>query len=364
MPLPDPIGNIRGPSAYDIAVAHGFVGTEAEWLASLNGTDSAALIVDDVEAPGTTWSSEKIAAIAAGKASSAEVAQTVSDAFDAFVGLAPGSLDTWAEIVSAIQADQSGLASLVATVALKANTSALSAVALSGAYGDLSGRPTTLDALIDSATRLAMTPAERAAVAANTAAIATNAAAIALKANRSPITAVPAGRWWLPSPGASTNVVQALNEVRAIPLLIPFDLRLDMIRLNVQAAGTAGALMRVGYCPTLPDGLPNLDAVTDLGTVDATTTGMKSWAAPGTVIPTGTFWHFLTKAEGATCTLTSAAPPYNWGFFYPDGQDPTTAPATTHIARTWATAGFPTSANPLTALNTGNPPRLILRQGA
>lgn len=33
------LGRVVGDSAYEIAVANGFVGTEQEWLASLKGTD-------------------------------------------------------------------------------------------------------------------------------------------------------------------------------------------------------------------------------------------------------------------------------------------------------------------------------------
>ena len=37
-PAPSPMAEyVRGASAYDVAVADGFVGTEAEWLASLTG---------------------------------------------------------------------------------------------------------------------------------------------------------------------------------------------------------------------------------------------------------------------------------------------------------------------------------------
>src|SRR4249919_2930850 len=34
-----PVAGTNGQSAYEIAVAHGFVGTEAAWLATLQGTD-------------------------------------------------------------------------------------------------------------------------------------------------------------------------------------------------------------------------------------------------------------------------------------------------------------------------------------
>lgn len=35
------LGRVVGYSAYEIAVQEGFVGTEAEWLASLQGEDGA-----------------------------------------------------------------------------------------------------------------------------------------------------------------------------------------------------------------------------------------------------------------------------------------------------------------------------------
>lgn len=50
---------------------------------------------------------------------SAAVVGYVATAFASFIAGAPGALDTWLEVVSAIQADQSGLAALVTTVGTK-----------------------------------------------------------------------------------------------------------------------------------------------------------------------------------------------------------------------------------------------------
>lgn len=41
VPIPGPQGE-EGASAYEVAVANGFIGTEKEWLASLKGKDGAA----------------------------------------------------------------------------------------------------------------------------------------------------------------------------------------------------------------------------------------------------------------------------------------------------------------------------------
>lgn len=40
---------IYGKSAYEIAVAHGFEGTEAEWLESLKGEDGNEILKIEIE---------------------------------------------------------------------------------------------------------------------------------------------------------------------------------------------------------------------------------------------------------------------------------------------------------------------------
>ena len=48
IPAPSPMSPmVRGASAYDVAVADGFVGTEAEWLESLRGQDGATAATVD-----------------------------------------------------------------------------------------------------------------------------------------------------------------------------------------------------------------------------------------------------------------------------------------------------------------------------
>ena len=41
VPFGENIEEIQGKSAYDVAVDNGFIGTEAEWLTSLQGADGA-----------------------------------------------------------------------------------------------------------------------------------------------------------------------------------------------------------------------------------------------------------------------------------------------------------------------------------
>lgn len=66
----------------------------------------------------------------------------VNAAIQAVVGAAPAALDTLQEIATQLQADESAAAALTTAVSLKANSADLAVVATSGAYADLSGKPT------------------------------------------------------------------------------------------------------------------------------------------------------------------------------------------------------------------------------
>lgn len=54
-----------GKSAYQLAVEHGFVGTEAEWLASLKGADGGGAAEDWRELMGTGGFDISVAGVAA-----------------------------------------------------------------------------------------------------------------------------------------------------------------------------------------------------------------------------------------------------------------------------------------------------------
>lgn len=113
-----------GPSAYDVAVAAGFVGSEAQWLASLAvsaTTDASELtsgLLPDARLSGTARAS-------IGAASPADVAAAVA----ALVNAAPGTLDTLGELATALQAGDSAAAALVAEVATKTTPAAAAAAA-------------------------------------------------------------------------------------------------------------------------------------------------------------------------------------------------------------------------------------------
>ena len=65
----------------------------------------------------------------------------IASAIAGLVNAAPGALDTLKELATALGNDASFATTVTNALALKANTSALKAVALSGAYSDLTGTP-------------------------------------------------------------------------------------------------------------------------------------------------------------------------------------------------------------------------------
>jgi precorrin isomerase len=71
-----------------------------------------------------------------------QTAAQVTAAIAAVVGAAPTALDTLAEIAAALASDESAAAALTTSVGLKANTADLAPVAFSGAYSALIGAPT------------------------------------------------------------------------------------------------------------------------------------------------------------------------------------------------------------------------------
>ena len=67
----------------------------------------------------------------------------ISSAIAGLVNAAPGALDTLQELATALGNDANFATTLTSSLALKANTSALAAVALSGSYNDIVGKPAT-----------------------------------------------------------------------------------------------------------------------------------------------------------------------------------------------------------------------------
>ena len=113
-----------GASAYEIAVANGYVGDEASWLASLHGADGSSAFADLTGVPADNTA---LSAALDAKATPADI----TAAIDALVGGAPGALDTLNEIAAALSDDANYAASVTTALAGKQPLNAI-LTALSG----------------------------------------------------------------------------------------------------------------------------------------------------------------------------------------------------------------------------------------
>ena len=117
---PVPFQGPRGDSAYAVAVANGFSGTEVDWLEFLRGADGRG-----------------IASLAIDGSNHLIITYTDGSSVDAGPIPEPASSTSWGDIVGTLSAQ----ADLMAALNAKADSSSLSTVAASGAYADLIGRP-------------------------------------------------------------------------------------------------------------------------------------------------------------------------------------------------------------------------------
>lgn len=172
MPAWEIVANITGPdgepgtpgadgkSAYEIAVANGFSGTEAQWLTSLKGADGADGSDGADGAPGTTtWAGitdapsttpaqidadhAKLAGIAAGAEVNVQSDWTAASGDAAILNkptLGTAASHAATDFATSAQGGKADTA---------VQPGSLASVATSGAYGDLSGTPAIPDALTD-----------------------------------------------------------------------------------------------------------------------------------------------------------------------------------------------------------------------
>jgi hypothetical protein len=113
---------------------------------------AAAAAVDRAAADADAAATAADRAAITGVLGTGTVQDQITAAVTALVGGAPGALDTLKELADAIGDDANFAATVTNVLGTKANLSALAAVALSGAYSDLTGRPTLGTAAVANAT--------------------------------------------------------------------------------------------------------------------------------------------------------------------------------------------------------------------
>jgi hypothetical protein len=90
--------------------------------------------------------------------------------------------------------------------------------------------------------------------------------------------------------GRSGNVGAAnLNRLYAVPLRIDMPVQVDRLALNIDAAGTTGAVWRLGLYGSTSTGLPG-SLLIDAGTVAATTTGQREASFTALTLSRGLWW--------------------------------------------------------------------------
>lgn len=110
------------------------------------------------------------------------------------------------------------------------------------------------------------------------------------------------GQWRVALGGVSTTSTHAIGVERANLIQLPAGTVLQNIAINVATLG-AGSVVRLGVRADSA-GMPAA-LLSDLGTVDTSTTGVKTLAIAFTVPPTSRLWLTATAQVGSAPVLTA-----------------------------------------------------------
>jgi hypothetical protein len=236
----------------------------------------------------------------------------------AVIGTAPSALDTLGEIATQMQNDETGVASIVSTLALKAdktyvdtglaskvNTSSLATVATSGNYNDLSNLPTPYSLPTASSSVLGGVKVDGSTIT----------------ISNGVISASQSSSYILPTASASTlggvkvdgSTILISNGVISVPnTAIPYDIASNAAGLP--GAGATIMMVAISRAMTLASGLANSVAKAGTGaTAQAVFTLNKNGTNVGTLTftagaTTGTFASSSQISLAAGDVLTLIAP--------------------------------------------------------
>ena len=156
-----------GASAYEIAVANGFEGTEQQWLASLEADPAQTgnirfenSVITTVDSSGIVFETASVfnsdITVENDLVVNGEIRNTFDELFatqnyvvseiNKLIDTAPDLLNTLSEIAAALNNDESFATTITGQLALKADTEDLATVAFSGSYNDLTDAPTVINA--------------------------------------------------------------------------------------------------------------------------------------------------------------------------------------------------------------------------
>jgi hypothetical protein len=112
-----------------------------------------------------------------------------------------------------------------------------------------------------------------------------------------------AGRYIAPPDGWGTGFLTGVGYLRCKQLSIPTTITVDRIAVNIQAAGSAGAVVRLGIYES-NNGVPGA-LILDAGTVDATSTGTKTITISQTLA--AGYYYLAAVGQGQGSQVTGNA---------------------------------------------------------
>lgn len=111
------------------------------------------------------------------------------------------------------------------------------------------------------------------------------------------------GEWYGPTGSyrsVGTAVPGADGELHAVPFYVGRAVTVDALGTNLNPAGSAGSVIRLGIYRAGTDGLPN-QLVVDGGTADSASAGNKQVTFTATALSVGLYWLVIAP-QGAAAT--------------------------------------------------------------
>lgn len=100
--------------------------------------------------------------------------------------------------------------------------------------------------------------------------------------------------------GASNSMPSSQGGVALFPFMNPHEMTVSQVRMRVYTAAAAGAVWRVGLYAGDPTTTLPTTLVAEFGTVDPTSTGVKSITGLSATLPAGLLWQAVTlQGSGA-----------------------------------------------------------------
>lgn len=167
------------------------------------------------------------------------------------------------------------------------------------------------------------------------------------------------GQYYAPPAAALSTRQETEARVVMVPFVVDESATFDRVAVEVTAAGTAGAVVRLGIYGADADSMPG-SLLVDAGTVDATTTGLKEAIISQAV--TSGLYYLAAVVQGAATTRPT------WRSVTGDSLLPLhtsgvtlTSNSINGISQSSVTGALPATATPDAGPGFGVSPRIVVR---